>query len=105
MRRCKTTKGDIDEKGGQAVLPGGGVTSGRGGGYALFFVDPPPQTGGTVAVGPIQGSKDEQLWIGTYIPLVSLGLAQPFPTSILTFDPEDGVNVGPGNVMIVPVGV
>ena len=76
-----------------------------GGGYPLFFADPLPQTGGRVAVGPTQGSKYVQLWIWTNIPLVSLGLAQPLPTSILTLDPEDGVNVGPGNVMIVPVGV
>jgi len=80
------------------------VIIGRGG-YALFLVDPLPQTGGTVAAGPTQGSGYVQLWIWTYIPLVSLGLTQPLPTSILTFDPEDEVNVGPGNVMIVPVGV
>jgi len=98
-------EGNIDEKGSRAALHGRGVTLGRSGEYALFFADSPPQTGGRVAVGPTQGSRYEQLWIGTYIPIVSLGLTQPFPTSIFMFDPEDGVNVGPGSVMIVPVGV
>ena len=95
---------DGNEERGRTASHGPGVTFG-GGGYPLFFAIAPPHTGGGVAFGPIQGSKYEQLWIGTYIPLVSLGLAQPLPTSIFTFDPPDWVNVGPGMVMTVPVGV
>jgi len=93
MRKC-----------GRMVSHGHCVAIG-GGGYALFFAAAPPHTGGGVAAGPTQGSKYEQLWIGTYMPFVSLGLAQPFPISILTFDPDDWVNDGPGMVIIVPVGV
>lgn len=95
-------------KRGRTGSHGAGVTIGRGGGgggYPLFFETVPPHAGGGVAFGPTQGSKYEQLWTGTYMPLVSLGLAQPFPMSIFTFDPPDWVNVGPGMVMTVPVGV
>ena len=91
-------------KGYQTSFHGRWVIIG-GGGYALFFfADPLLQTAGGVALGPTQGSKYVQPWIGTYMPLVSLGLFQPFPTLIAS-DPEDWVNVGPGKLTIVPVGV
>jgi len=94
-------KGDADGKG----KPKGFGGHLGGGGYDLF-VDPVLlQTGGTVAVGPHQGSGYEQPDILTYIFCVSSELNQPFPASILLFDPELGVNVGPGNVTIAPVGV
>ena len=96
--------GDGNEKRGLTPSHGRAVGIG-GGGYPLFFAPAPPHTGGGVAAGPTQGSKYEQLWIWTYMPLVSLGLTQPFPASIFTFDPDDWVNVGPGMVMTVPVGV
>jgi len=96
--------GDGSEERGRTTYHGCGVIIG-GGGYDLFFAAAPPHTGGGAALGPTQGSRYVQLWIWTYMPLVSLGLTQPFPASIFTFDPEDWVNVGPGMVMSVPVGV
>jgi len=78
-------------------LEGGtGVTKG---GSALRAA-PAPQAAGGAVPGSTQGSRYVQEGMGTFMRVVSDGFAQPFPA--LTDFP---VNVGTGNVGMVPVGV
>lgn len=52
---------------------------------------------------PTQGSRYEQVGIGTAMPLLSAVFAQPLPAS--TVAPDDFVNVGAGRVGMGPVWV
>jgi hypothetical protein len=63
-----------------------------------------PHDAGTSELGSTQGSGYVHPAIATFIPVVSDGLAQPVPASMVA-DDVGATNVGTGRVGMVPVGV
>jgi len=78
-----------------------GVGAGGVKGASALRATADPQDAGGAVPGSTQGSRYVQVGIGTCIPDLSDGFCQPSP-ALIDFVP---VNVGTGNVGIVPVGV